>query len=125
MLDSLARHAGSMINAAAFILVALLVIWFGLRPLARSLGTAPTAAAGGGELELPDFSPGTAPGGQVEGFGADFGFGGEDDLLSMEEGGPFNRKVKEGPERRLARMVELNEERTAKILRKWALEKAA
>jgi flagellar M-ring protein FliF len=33
--------------------------------------------------------------------------------------------MKEGPEKRLARMVELNEERAAKILRKWAIEKAA
>jgi flagellar M-ring protein FliF len=33
--------------------------------------------------------------------------------------------VKEGPERRLARMVEINEERAAKILRRWASGEAA
>lgn len=124
LLDTLARHSGSMINAAAFVLVALLVVWFGLRPLARSVGTAvvPTESS---EMELADFSPSPpSTGGPVEGFGADFGFD-QDDLLGLESGGDFNRKVKEGPERRLARMVELNEERAAKILRKWALEKAA
>ena len=61
----------------------------------------------------------------MDGFGADFGFDSTDDLLSMDEEGGFNRRVKEGPERRLARMVEINEERAAKILRKWAVDNAA
>ncbi len=62
----------------------------------------------------------------MDGFGADFGFDSTDDLLSMgDDDGGFNRRVKEGPERRLARMVEINEERAAKILRKWAVDKAA
>ncbi|MNL70197.1 hypothetical protein D3C87_1951600 [compost metagenome] len=62
----------------------------------------------------------------MEGFGADFGFDSADDLLSGEDpNGGFNRRVREGPERRLSRMVEISEERAAKILRKWAIEKAA
>ena len=70
---------------------------------------------------------GAAGGALMEGFGSDFGFDSTDDLLSLgddSEGG-FNRRVKEGPERRLARMVEISEERAAKILRKWVAEKAA
>ena len=73
-------------------------------------------------LELPDFSPPTVGGpgsALMEGFGADFGFMGDDD-------GGMAKRVKEGPERRLTRMVDLSEERAAKILRKWASnEKAA
>ncbi|MNL61634.1 hypothetical protein D3C87_1855830 [compost metagenome] len=63
----------------------------------------------------------------MEGFGADFGFDSTDDLLTMDDdaNGGFNRRVKEGPERRLSRMVEISEERAAKILRKWAIDKAA
>lgn len=62
----------------------------------------------------------------MEGFGADFGFDSTDDLLAGGDGeGTFNRRVREGPERRLSRMVEISEERAAKILRKWAVEKAA
>jgi flagellar M-ring protein FliF len=79
-------------------------------------------------LELPDFAPGGAGAGGalMDGFGSDFGFDSTDDLLSMgDDDGGFNRRVKEGPERRLARMVEINEERAAKILRKWAVDKAA
>ena len=125
LMESLGRHAGSMINAGAFILVALLVIWFGLRPLARSVGTT-VGPADNDNVELPDFAPaGGLPAAQMEGFGADFGFDPNEDLLGVEQGGDFKRKVKEGPERRLARMVEINEERAAKILRKWALEEAA
>jgi flagellar M-ring protein FliF len=81
-------------------------------------------------LELPDFAP-SAVGGPgatlMEGFGSDFGFDSADDLLTAgeDEDGGFNRRVKEGPERRLARMVEISEERAAKILRKWAVDRAA
>ena len=55
------------------------------------------------------------------------GFDSTDDLLTMDDdpNGGFNRRVKEGPERRLSRMVEISEERAAKILRKWAVDNAA
>lgn len=131
ILEVLTRNVGGMINALAFVVVAFLVVWMGLRPLARSVGFGGTVpvdndAAG---LELPDFSPtSSAPGGALmEGFGSDFGFDSTDDLLSLGDDGSngFNRRVKEGPERRLGRMVEISEERAAKILRKWALERAA
>ncbi len=134
IMETLTRNLGGIINALAFVAVAFLVVWMGMRPLARSMGL-----GGGGTalaenepvgLELPDFSPaatGGAGGALMEGFGSDFGFDSTDDLLSLgddSEGG-FNRRVKEGPERRLARMVEISEERAAKILRKWVAEKAA
>ena len=81
------------------------------------------------DLELPDFSPAAMGGGNstaMEGFGADFGFGEESESnLELDDSGSFNRRVKEGPERRLARMVEINEERAAKILRSWASSEAA
>lgn len=148
--QSLSRHAGSMINAGAFILVALLIIWFGFRPLARAL-TESADENDEATADLPDFSPGAgaAPGaapGTMAGFGADFDFdpneapavSAEDDFApAMAEGAAaaplptfdatpdISSRVKEGPEKRLARMVEINEERAAKILRKWALEDAA
>lgn len=129
--DTLKTHLGTIINAVAFITVAVLLIMFGFRPI---LGAGKAAkgldeAADEDGLELPDFSP-AALGGDgampMEGFGADFGFGEEGDPeLELEESGTFNRRVKEGPERRLARMVEINEERAAKILRRWASGEAA
>ncbi|MGO4837137.1 flagellar M-ring protein FliF C-terminal domain-containing protein, partial [Rhizobiaceae sp. 2RAB30] len=38
VIDAIASQAGTVINAAAFILVAFLVAWFGLRPLTAALG---------------------------------------------------------------------------------------
>ena len=136
VLDELAGHVSGIINALAFVVVAFLVVWFGMRPLARSISApqehAQIADAGEGAsgLELPDYSPAavTGPNASADGFGSGFAFDQQDGLLMMEEPGSpgnFNRRVKEGPEKRLARMVEINEERAAKILRKWASEKAA
>ena len=133
IMETLTRNLGGIINALAFVTVAFLVVWMGLRPLARSMGMGGGAALAENEaagLELPDFSPaagGATGGALMEGFGSDFGFDSTDDLLSLGEDGEgaFNRRVKEGPERRLSRMVEISEERAAKILRKWVVEKAA
>tara|TARA_R110002020_G_scaffold65144_2_gene172187 strand:- start:8171 stop:9859 length:1689 start_codon:yes stop_codon:yes gene_type:complete len=131
--ETLKTQLGTIINALAFITVAVLLILFGFRPLLRNnrMIAGGAAAEDGLEdgLELPDFSPAALGGASampMEGFGADFGFGEESDSdLELEQSGTFNRRVKEGPERRLARMVEINEERAAKILRSWASSEAA
>jgi flagellar M-ring protein FliF len=134
-MDVFMRNMGSMINAGAFVLVAFLIVWLGFRPLIKAIGGPELAAAGIGApgalpagettgLELPDFSPPVAgPGAALmEGFGSDFGFDSTDGLLSGEDDGSgIAKRVKEGPERRLTRMVEISEERAAKILRKWAI----
>lgn len=131
VLDMLSRNLAGIINSLAFVVVAFLVVWMGLRPLVRTVNgnaVAGEAAGDAASLELPDFAPagGAAGGALMDGFGSDFGFDSTDDLLSMgsDEGG-FNRRVREGPERKLSRMVEISEERAAKILRKWAVESAA
>jgi flagellar M-ring protein FliF len=136
-LDIFMRNMGSMINAGAFVVVAFLIVWLGFRPLIKAIGGPEMAAAGIGSpdslpigesigLELPDFSPPAVSGSGanlMEGFGSDFGFDSTDDLLTMggeDDVHALSKRVKEGPERRLARMVDLSEERAAKILRKWA-----
>ncbi|MFT4002587.1 MAG: flagellar basal-body MS-ring/collar protein FliF [Rhizobium sp.] len=128
--DMLSRNMAGIINSLAFVAVAFLIVWMGFRPLIRSLGGSAGGAAlpEAAGLELPDFAPAVGgPGAALmDGFGSDFGFDSTDDLLTMgEDGGTFNRRVKEGPERRLSRMVEISEERAAKILRKWAVDQAA
>ncbi|QFY59056.1 flagellar M-ring protein FliF [Rhizobium grahamii] len=133
VMDMLSRNLAGIINSLAFVAVAFLVIWMGVRPMVRSMtggasigGDTSVESAG---LELPDFAPavgGEGSGALMEGFGSDFGFDSTEDLLSLgDDDGNFNRRVKEGPERKLSRMVEINEERAAKILRKWAVENAA
>ena len=141
-MDVFMRNMGSMMNALAFVVVAFLIVWLGFRPLIRAIGGPELAAARVGDasgvvplgetagLELPDFSPPTVGGAGstlMEGFGADFGFDSTEDLLTADDDPTgITKRVKEGPERRLSRMVDLSEERAAKILRKWASnEKAA
>ncbi|RUZ90462.1 flagellar M-ring protein FliF [Mesorhizobium sp. M7A.F.Ca.US.003.02.2.1] len=123
MLDSIGQHAGTMINAGAFIVVVFLVAFFGLRPMAAAL-TAKAAPALAGpsfddvqrSLPTPEAMaatdnaavgalPGTRPGPTPL-----------DDL---------RQKIRPAPQDRLARMVDLNEERTAQILRKWASQEVA
>ncbi|MFB9950141.1 flagellar basal-body MS-ring/collar protein FliF [Rhizobium puerariae] len=128
IMEVLTRNLGGIINSLAFVGVAFLVVWLGLRPLIRTVsgsGAATEAEAEGAGLELPDFSPAGGSPALMDGFGSDFGFDSTGDMLGGDDGEGFNRRVKEGPEKRLARMVEISEERAAKILRKWAIEKAA
>ncbi|MEX2696054.1 flagellar basal-body MS-ring/collar protein FliF [Rhizobium mongolense] len=134
VLDMLSRNLAGIINSLAFLGVAFVVVWMGVRPLVRSISGGGAGVIGDTSsesvgLELPDFAPagGAAAGGALmDGFGSDFGFDSTEDLLSLgDDDGNFNRRVKEGPERKLARMVEINEERAAKILRKWAVDNAA
>jgi flagellar M-ring protein FliF len=141
-MDIFMRNMGSMMNALAFVVVAFLIVFLGFRPLIRAIGGPELAAARVGDnagvvplgetagLELPDFSPpavGANGSTLMEGFGADFGFDSTEDLLTADDDATaITKRVKEGPERRLSRMVDLSEERAAKILRKWAAnEKAA
>jgi flagellar M-ring protein FliF len=132
VMDMLSRNLAGIINSLAFVVVAVLVIWMGVRPMVRSIAGGSVAGDVSPEsagLELPDFAPagGVDGGGALmDGFGSDFGFDSTEDLLSLgDDDSNFNRRVKEGPERKLARMVEINEERAAKILRKWAVDNAA
>lgn len=134
VMDMLSRNLAGIINSLAFVAVAFLVVWMGVRPMIRSVTGNGAAVIGDTSpestgLELPDFAPAGGVGtgaALMDGFGSDFGFDSTEDLLSLgDDDGNFNRRVKEGPERKLARMVEINEERAAKILRKWAVDNAA
>lgn len=122
VLDFAARHVGTMINAGAFVLVAFLVVWFGLRPLTSTLAAKPK------EASLPSFEDVQRslpnPGEAAQAPGADTG------VVAANPGQPstldeLRRKIRPAPQDRLVRMIDLNEERTAQILRKWAHQAAA
>ena len=126
LLDSVTRQSGTMINAAAFIVVVFLVVWFGLRPMTAMLA-APAGGAEGQSFDavqrsLPNntapqaaITDGTAAAGQTQN-------GGE---FIQESPDDIRRRIKPAPQERLARMVDLSEERTAQILRKWATQEAS
>ncbi len=124
-LASIGTQAGTMINAGAFIVVAFLVAFFGLKPMVASL-TRPAAQPGPSFEEVQRSLPspnaqaaagGSAPDGQAPALpGARPASTPLDDL---------RQKIRPAPQDRLARMVDLNEERTAHILRKWAHQEAS
>jgi flagellar M-ring protein FliF len=120
LLDTLGKHVGTMINAAAFVVVVFLVAFFGLRPMVASLTRPAELPAAGPSFEEIQRSlplPGMA----------DMGLG-NDAFPLPPHGNPLDdlrRKLKPAPQERLARMVDLNEERTALILRKWAHQEVA
>ncbi|RUX97803.1 flagellar M-ring protein FliF, partial [Mesorhizobium sp. M2A.F.Ca.ET.040.01.1.1] len=119
ILASIGTYTGTLINAGAFIVVVFLVAFFGLKPMATALTASakPAAIAGPSfddvqrSLPTPD-APVAAITAETPPLpGARAGATPLDDL---------RQKIRPAPQERLARMVDLNEERTAQILRKWA-----
>jgi flagellar M-ring protein FliF len=101
-----------MINALAFVVVVFLMAWFGLRPLAAALGKPAVAPPSFEDVQRSLPTP--------EGAGQAVG--------ALPQSNPLDdlrQKIRPAPQERLARMVDLNEERTAHILRKWAAAEAS
>jgi flagellar M-ring protein FliF len=124
IMDRLGAHVFSLINAAAFVLVAFLVTWFGLKPLAAAL-TKPAPGAPqsfeDAQRSLPasqDRTQIAAAAGALPGPGMGGVGPGANPIDELRQ------KLRPAPQERLARMVDLNEERTAHILRKWAHQEA-
>lgn len=122
MMDSFGKYTGTLINAAAFVTVAFLVAFFGLRPMAAALTarTAPALVAPGFEemqrsLPTPELAAESAGTPALESAGHH----------AVAQADDISRRLKPAPQERLVRMVDLNEERTAQILRKWAAAEAA
>ncbi|RUZ81156.1 MULTISPECIES: flagellar basal-body MS-ring/collar protein FliF [unclassified Mesorhizobium] len=123
MLDSIGQHAGTMINAGAFIVVVFLVAFFGLRPMAAALTAKATPALAGPSFDDVQRSLPT-PEAMAATDSAAIG------TLPGTRPGPtplddLRQKIRPAPQDRLARMVDINEERTAQILRKWAAQEVA
>lgn len=141
IMDKITDQIGTMINAAAFIIVVFLLAFFGLRPMVAAMSKSNStdvaldgAGMGGGfdgggtsfediQRSLPTpgvFDPDSV---QVGGFSPDGGgfspSGGGGSALD-----DLRQRIRPAPQDRLARMVDLNEERTAQILRKWAGQEA-
>lgn len=126
LLDIAKRQLGTFINALAFIVVALLVIILGIRPMIATLRETTQDAATTGE----------APGDQRAG-GADepatatsaTAISSDDSAseISSESESFAEILTRPGrtPQERLAALIDLDEERSAQILRRWAQSEAA
>ncbi|MFT3988564.1 flagellar basal-body MS-ring/collar protein FliF [Aestuariivirga sp.] len=105
LLPRLMAQSGALINAAALIAVSLLVVFLGLRPALRSiLAAAPLKGPEAGAIPvLPDSQP--AP------------------LLERAPGDPLlddlTRQSAHAPQNRLGKIVELDPDRAAMVLKQW------
>ena len=123
--DVLMRQSATLINAATILLVAGLLIWFGLRPAMRAILAIPAAeqeqvaalaAAAGASLPGPDGAAIAGPPGSG--------------LAELPGPAPANvagmledlaEKMNRSPQKRLEQMIEADEEQAAQILKRWLL----
>lgn len=118
ILDAVSSYTGNLINAAAFIIVVFLVAFFGLRPMAAALTSKPAALAGPSFEDVQRSLPTPAATAEAEA---------APPVLADNRPAPLDdlrKKLRPAPQDRLARMVDINEERTANILRKWTAQEA-
>jgi len=124
-LEILARQTGTIVSAGALVLVAAMLIWFGLRPLTRLLLPSPTETESAESSVAPAVAlPGGFAAAPMDGFGE------SPMLLRAEEpadqflAGLAERRDK-GPHRQLQKLVDFDEEQAAAILRQWIREGAS
>ncbi|MGA2491668.1 MAG: flagellar basal-body MS-ring/collar protein FliF [Roseiarcus sp.] len=135
LLETLARQAGSFVSSGAIVLVALLLLWFGLRPATRMLLAPPAESASafaGGLSELPPpmsalDGPG-GPGGPAIALGS---LGGPEPNFLIDANDERDDFLKElvarkdkSPQRHLQKLVDFDEEVAAAILKQWIREGA-
>jgi flagellar M-ring protein FliF len=111
--EALMRQFGSIVSALAMVIVAVLVVWLGLRPATRALidmGELPRAE---GALALTSSG---APALDGAGEAALIGDGPREDQPLLEDWTPRRTRA---PQKRLEQMIELDEAQAAAILKQW------
>jgi flagellar M-ring protein FliF len=110
--EILARQLGNIINAAAILLMAVLLIWFGLRPAINSILEA-RAAERAAEVQKSEFaaladaqSAAALQAGAIE----------SEEPNLVED---LTSKMKRAPLKRLEQIIQLNEKQAADVLRAW------
>lgn len=114
--ETLLRQSGTVVNALTVLVVALLLIWFGVRPATRALLDSP-----GRSLESQEDIPALE---QLSGL--DRGVVAPPQLAGWDQGGgdsnlieDLTRGPRRSPQRRLEQIVELDEEQAAAVLKQW------
>jgi flagellar M-ring protein FliF len=118
LIEIVARQTGSILNAGAIVAVAAMLLWFGVRPAMRMAFAPPSPVA------LTD--PRGVAVGQTPALGAPDGAGqlGESILIETDS----NRdefmeallaRRDNGPERKLQKMIEFDENHAATVLKQW------
>jgi flagellar M-ring protein FliF len=121
IMEILAHQSGTIISAGTVLLVALLFIWFGVRPATRALmASAPAAGHTLAEAPLlasPDqLQPFADAGGAPQFMGSPQFMGMEDEASLIED---LTSKARRSPQKRLEQIVQFDEEQAAAILKQW------
>ncbi|MGA7199647.1 flagellar basal-body MS-ring/collar protein FliF [Roseiarcus sp.] len=109
ILEILARQTGSIVNAGAVVLVAAMVIWFGVRPGLKMLLASPAVASAAAADATPALAPPES--------GQNFLIESDDGRDAFLEALLASRD--NGPERKLQKLVEFDENQAATILKQW------
>lgn len=107
--ELLLRQSGTLINALTILVVAALLIWFGLRPAVKAILARPESEA----IEAAILAEG---GGAVAMSPAEAALAAQADVNLIED---LTSKMNRTPQKRLEQIVELNEEQAVAILRQW------
>ncbi len=113
LVEIVAGQTGSIVNAAAIVLVAAMMVWFGLRPGLKMLLAQPAAGAAtalarsdGADPDLCSAAP-------------------DQNLLIASDSGrdefleALMARRDNGPERKLLKLVEFDETQAATVLKQW------
>ena len=113
--EVLMRQFGNVINALTILIVATLLIWFGLRPAVSAILTRPET-----ESAFEASAPALAAGDAVVGGNAALEPAATPNLIEDLTG-----KLNRTPQKKLEQMVEYDEEQAAAILKQWLLQSEA
>ncbi|WP_193227661.1 flagellar basal-body MS-ring/collar protein FliF [Aureimonas psammosilenae] len=129
--DMLMRQSGTLINALTILVVAVLLIWFGLKPAVRAI-------AGSSASEATTLDPNSIElaNAGIPGFGdgalgfdgemnAALGFPGANRGIDPELLEDLTRSQANSPQARLEKLVDFDEAQAANILRNWIHQKEA
>lgn len=128
--ELLLRQAGTMINALTILVVAGLLIWFGLKPAVRAILARPeqeaieadVASLEAAMLAAPQMPAVGGPADAMAGTAAAPVAEDEEETINLIE--DLTSRKSRSPQKRLEQIVEFDEEQAAAILRQWLHQEA-
>jgi flagellar M-ring protein FliF len=109
--EVLLRQTGTMVHAATILVVALLVIWFGLRPATRAILAHPRPPA-----HVPEVPAEQQPGEFDSGPAIERRLAGAPEANLIED---LTSKLNRSPQKRLEQIIQFDEEHAATVLKQW------